>query len=49
MIDHCYAMSGEINFLFFLSSLLYFIFMSFTFMYLYLENKNQTSFKLSYI
>jgi len=45
MIDHCYAVSGE---LIHYSSLIttLFIFMSFTFMYLFLENKNQTSFKL---
>jgi hypothetical protein len=48
MINRCYAVSGEINPLFSLITTLFTI-MSFTFMYLFLENKNQTSFKLSYI
>jgi hypothetical protein len=43
MIDHCYVVSGEINLLFFLSSQLslFLCFFFFTFMYLFLENKNQ--------
>jgi hypothetical protein len=43
MIDHCYAVSGEINPLFFISSLFSFMFLL-TFIYLFLENSNQKPF-----
>jgi len=47
MIEHCYAVSGESPILSLIPTL--FTLLSFTFMYLYLENKNQTFFKLSYV
>jgi len=47
MIDHCYAVSGKINPLFSLITTL-FTFMSFTFMYLFLENKNQNQIKSNF-
>jgi hypothetical protein len=41
MIDHCYAVSGEINPLFFISSILSLNLCLLLFMHLFLENKNQ--------
>jgi tryptophan-rich sensory protein len=41
MIDHCYAVSSGINFLFFSLITTLFTLMSFNFMYLFLENKKQ--------
>jgi hypothetical protein len=44
MIDHCYAVSGEINPLFFISSLFCLNLCLFTFMQLFSVNKNQKIF-----